>query len=93
MPIAMSDSPAAKKARMSMNSTVLTFTARSQTFKLFKEDVDKHPGSLLHSLASSIDDSTTLQLTAAEMPDSPFSTWPEAAGVTAALYRQVQQQP
>ena len=66
----------------------LTFAAGDRTLTLSHDDIKRRPGSLLHSLTSSVsskDGPVTLRVD--DLPGSPFASWPAALEVTAALYK------
>jgi len=66
----------------------LQFVVGDATITLSREDIDKHPGSLLHSLVGSVTSSDgPVSFKVDALPDSPLATWPAAVGITTALYR------
>lgn len=66
----------------------LQFVVGDKTFNLSKEDLDKHPGSMLQSLIGSVSPSDhPVSFKVDALPDSPLATWPAAVGITTALYR------
>lgn len=68
----------------------LTITSGKDSFTLSAEELQNHPGSLLHSLVASVDSSkdgpdATIQVD--NLPDSPFATWAPSIQATVALYK------
>lgn len=65
----------------------LQFVVGDKTFTLSKEDLEKHPGSLLHSLIGSVSSlNSPVSFKADALPESPLATLPAAVGLTTALY-------
>lgn len=81
-----------KRARTesSAGAPALEFRLGSRCIQLSRADVDRHAGSLLHSLVST--DSEARQQICVDLDsdgaaESPLNTWSHALDVTAALYR------
>lgn len=60
----------------------------STSYALSQQDLQRYPGSTLSSMVTSVSPQDgPVKLQADELQGSPLGDWPEAASITAALYR------
>lgn len=85
--------PVTSTANMAMDSSpqcpVISFTLGTQSITLAQADISRHPGSLLHTLVTTVstDEQQHVSVDLASAPNSPLSSWKQALRVTAELYR------
>jgi len=66
----------------------LRFVYGANTFTLGTQDLERYPGSLLHSLVTSLDHvDEPVSLRVDQLSGSPLATWPAALEATIALYK------
>jgi hypothetical protein len=79
-----------KRARSDTAQRTLTFQTNSKSITLSLANLGRHPGSLLHSLAStdsSVQQQQPISLDILDGPNCPISSWEHGLDVTAAFYR------
>jgi hypothetical protein len=59
----------------------------SNAFSLSQDDINKYPGSLLHSLITAVDSLEGFVVNLDDLPDSIFTSWPASSTITTELFR------